>query len=193
MGSPAAEEGRHPDEGPQQWITVTHGYWLADTPCTQALWVAVMGRNPSCFKGSLRLPVENVSWADAQSFLAKLNAQVPGLNAGLPTAAQWEYACRATSTEPRYGDLDEIAWYEGNSEGRTHEVGQKLANGWGLHDMLGNVWEWCADRSGLSGQDRAIRGGSWFSIARLVRAASRLADEPGSRNGDQGFRLAGGH
>ncbi len=217
MGSPESEEERFPDEGPQHRVTFTRGYWLADTPCTQALWVAVMGSNPSHFKQSLSLPVENVSWDDINSFLATLNAHCPMLNAALPTEAQWEYACRATSTGARYGDLDEIAWHETNSGEQTHEVGQKLANAWGLHDMLGNVWEWCAEPLGSytatalvdppareagevgeigeaeeAGPFRVVRGGSAGDGARIVRAAYRDGYRPGYRYDDLGFRLVRG-
>lgn len=135
MGSPEGEEGRWDDEGPQHEVTLTEGYWVADTPCTQALWVAVVGGNPSRFQ-SQRRPVEQVSWDDVQRFLAELNERVLGLEAGLPTEAQWEYACRAGTTTATYaGDLrirgendaprlDDIAWYGGNSG-----VGYELANG----------------------------------------------------------------
>ena len=112
---------------------------MFDTPCTQALWQAVMGRNPSRFKGKNR-PVEQVSWEDCQTFLNKLNAQLPGLALCLPMEAQWEYACRAGTETARYQEeLDAIAWYDENSNGETHEVGLKHPNAWGLYDMLGNV------------------------------------------------------
>lgn len=205
MGSPESEKGRWEDEGPQHEVTFTRGYWLADTPCTQALWIAVMGSNPSGFQQSTRLPVENVSWDDVQEFLVKLNTGAEGPRAGLPTEAQWEYACRARTTEARYGELGDVAWYEVNSEEKTHEVAQKRANGWGLHDMLGNVWEWCADTGGSyearasedpptreHGPKRVFRGGSWHVGARSVRAAHRLARGPGSRYDRLGFRLVRG-
>src|SRR5438128_6861266 len=106
MGSPADEDGRYDDEGPQHEVQFTQGVWLFDTPCTQALWQAVMGTDPSEFKGKNR-PVESVSWEDSQTFLDKLNAQLPGLALRLPTEAQWEYACRAGTETARYeADLD---------------------------------------------------------------------------------------
>ena len=126
MGSPAEEAGRYDDEGPRHEVTLTEGFWLADTPCTQALWQEVMGSNPSKFRSAQR-PVETVSWDEVQRFLEKLNRHLPGLEARLPTEAQWEYACRAsTETATWLGDLeilgahnapllDEIAWYGGNS------------------------------------------------------------------------------
>ncbi|MFV8756537.1 formylglycine-generating enzyme family protein [Nannocystaceae bacterium ST9] len=202
MGSPASDSEAWEDERPRHEVTLSEGFWLADTPCTQALWLAVMGTNPSRFTGSLELPVETVSWDDVQTFLATLTARFEGSAARLPTEAQWERACRAGSDEPRYGELDSIAWYSENSDIQTHEVGQKAANRWGLFDMLGNVWEWCADnwrdyderalvdpthqRRGL---ERVIRGGGWDSYAPNVRAAYRTRDGPGLRYGLLGFRL----
>ena len=199
MGSPESEAGRYSDEGPQHPVTIERGFWLADTPVTQALWQAVMGENPSHFKG-LERPVERVSWQDAQRFFSQ--AKVAGL--GLPTEAQWEYACRAgTPTATWQGDdpavRTEIAWFDENSKGETQPVKTKPANPLGLHDMLGNVWEWCADpwresyastarESAASG--RVVRGGAWLHGAGFVRAAFRDWNEPASRSADLGFRLA---
>jgi len=196
MGSPDHEEGRWDDEGPQHEVAIEGGFWMFETPCTQALWEAVMGQNPSHFRGPTR-PVEQVSWDDAQAFLTRIAAMVPGLRLGLPSEEQWEYACRAGSAAARYGDLDQIAWYSENSGGETHPVALKQPNGWGLHDMLGNVWEWCADpyweygtgKSGASAH-RVVRGGSWGLDARLVRAAYRDHDGPSLRHGYLGFRCA---
>ncbi|MEI2783178.1 MAG: formylglycine-generating enzyme family protein [Candidatus Competibacter sp.] len=126
MGSPEDESGRDNDEGPRHQVTLTEGYWLFDAPCTQALWEAVMGDNPSRFQSPTR-PVENVSWNDVQDFLARIDARIPGLDLTLPSEAQWEHACRAgTETAIYAGDmailgqcnapaLDPIAWYSGNS------------------------------------------------------------------------------
>jgi len=243
MGSPKDEEGRWSAEGPQHEVTLAEGYWLFDTPCTQALWEAVMGENPSWFRSATR-PVEQVSYEDVQMFLQKLNARVEGLNLSLPSEAQWEYACRAGTTAATWaGDLtimgdnnapvlDKIAWYGGNSgvgfelengydssgwagkqyehmRAGTHPVGEKAANPWGLHDMLGNVWEWCADiwHDNYAGApedgsawlateapggaaNRVIRGGSWYFEARFVRAASRHRSGPGFRGDSLGFRCA---
>ena len=119
---------------------------------TQQAYQRVTGQNPSDFKGA-NLPVETVSWDEAQSYCQAIGGR-------LPTEAEWEYAARAGSTGARYGDLDQIAWYSGNSGGKTHEVGQKQANAWGLFDMLGNVWQWTADWY-AQGQSRALRGGAW--------------------------------
>jgi formylglycine-generating enzyme required for sulfatase activity len=214
MGSPEGELGRYDNEGPQHEVTLTHGYWLGETPVTQALWVAVMGTNPSAFQGDLQRPVEQVSWDDCQEFLVRLNAQVAGLVARLPTEAEWEQACRGGKREATWvgelsgeetaPELDSIAWYRGNSSG-TQPVRGKAANPYGLYDMLGNVWEWCAD-AGLRaytaepvtnpvvglGSYRVFRGGSWDGYARFVRAAHRGAGERGFRLDSLGFRLAGG-
>jgi formylglycine-generating enzyme required for sulfatase activity len=208
MGSPESEEGRWEDEGPQYKVTLTEGYWLGETPVTQALWVVVMGANPSWFKGSER-PVEMVSWEDCQEFLRKLNGMVEGLNVRLPTEAEWERACRAgTSTATWLGSnsvsmLDRIAWYSANSDGQTHAVRGKEPNPYGLHDMLGDVWEWCRDwYSGdavdaerdptgpVTGTLRVVRGASWSSPASRVRAGQRDAFSPAIHVYDLGFRLA---
>jgi formylglycine-generating enzyme required for sulfatase activity len=214
MGSPESELGRWEDEGPQHVVELSEGYWLADTPCTQALWEAVMGQNPSAFV-TPKNPVERVSWDDCQEFLRRLNEQVPGLHARLPSEAEWEYACRGGTSGATWmgeldGDvtarvLDSIAWYGGNSEGRTHPVGRKAANPFGLYDMLGNVLEWCQDVYGpyraaaqvdptgpTDGSKRVDRGGSWGSGAWLVRAACRDESSPDCRDNFLGFRLARG-
>ncbi len=176
----------------QRRVEIEHDFWLFDTPCTQKLWVAVMRSNPSNFAGEQRSqrPVEMVSWEDCVEFCCKLNELMPGLGAGLPTEAQWEYACRAATTEPRYGDLEEIAWHVGNSGGGTRDVGSRLPNRWGLHDMLGNVWEWCADRASPDSAARVIRGGSWTDDALHARAAYRDWYRPGLRSVFLGFRCA---
>jgi len=210
MGSPADEKGRYEDEGPQHLVTIAQGFWMAETPCTQALWEAVMGDNPSRFKSpdSGKRPVESVSWDDVQPFIAELEKQLkdPQTNEsfGLPSEEQWEYACRAGTTTPRYGELDAVAWYDGNSNQKTHDVGLKQRNPWGLYDMLGNVHEWSADKRAPyqartsaespspSGQDRVLRGGSWHVEPRYVRAAFRSWGGPGLRLDRLGFRLVRG-
>ncbi|MEM7231893.1 MAG: SUMF1/EgtB/PvdO family nonheme iron enzyme, partial [Planctomycetota bacterium] len=116
MGSPAEDKERFDWEMDPHPVALTEGFWIAETPCTQELWHAVTGENPSQFSGPKR-PVENVSWKDCARFFETLNQGVPGLNAKLPTEAQWEYMCRAGSTQSRHGELDEIAWYGENSGG----------------------------------------------------------------------------
>ncbi|MBQ4328132.1 MAG: SUMF1/EgtB/PvdO family nonheme iron enzyme [Lentisphaeria bacterium] len=218
MGSPAGELGRSNDEQQHQ-VTLTQDYWLGKFEVTQTQWQALMGNNPSNYKGDDR-PVEQVSWNDAKEFCNKLNTIYAGkLPAGykfdLPTEAQWEYACRAGTTtalnngknltDEKYNceNLAEVAWYDyQNKENQTHPIGQKRPNNWGLYDMHGNVWEWCRDWYGSyngdavdpvgpsSGSFRVIRGGSWNYFARNCRSADRSYDSPGNRNNDLGFRLA---
>ncbi|MDR3632788.1 MAG: formylglycine-generating enzyme family protein [Isosphaeraceae bacterium] len=199
MGSPEDEEGRYPDEGPRHEETIASGFWMFDTPCTQALWEAVMGENPSEFKG-LDRPIENVSWDQCHDFLKRLNERCEGLDLKLPTEAQWEYACRAGTDTPRYREnLNEIAWYSGNSQRETHSVGRLFPNAWGLYDTLGNVFEWCEDvwtpdysttKAATASARRVIRGGSWLNDAQYVRAAFRSHDGPSIRLHDLGFRCA---
>jgi formylglycine-generating enzyme required for sulfatase activity len=209
MGSPASEQGRFDDEGPQPRVTLSKGYWLGKTEVTQREWQAVMGNTPSNFKGD-NLPVEQVSWTEAMEFCRKLTereraaGRLPeGYAYTLPTEAQWEYACRAGTSGDYAGNLDEMGWYGQNSGNKTHPVGQKKANGWGLHDMHGNVWEWCADWYGnypggsvtdpkgpVSGSGRVNRGGGWVYSAQDCRSAVRGRSGPGNRSKNLGFRLA---
>jgi formylglycine-generating enzyme required for sulfatase activity len=197
MDSPPGEEGRADDNGPQHEVRIKQGFWLFDTPCTQALWEAVMGGNSSHFRGPT-LPVERVSWDDAQRFVSRMAELVSGLQLSLPSEEQWEYACRAGTETARYGDvLSEIAWYSENSGNETHPVGQKLPNMWGLYDMLGNVYEWCENQhkpypvgEGEASAVRVLRGGSWRSISGDVRAADRYWIDPGYRYDSIGFRCA---
>jgi formylglycine-generating enzyme required for sulfatase activity len=179
-------------------------------PVTQAQWQAVMGNNPSKFKGADR-PVENVSWHDIQKFLQKLN-KLCYSDRGLfrlPTEVEWEYACRAgKQTIWPFGNdpaqLRNYVWYNENSGGQTHPVGQLQPNAWGLFDMLGNIWEWCQDwfeqdyyakspkdnpQGPASGSDRVLRGGGFDNNARYCRSASRSRGAPDSRNHCVGFRL----
>jgi formylglycine-generating enzyme required for sulfatase activity len=216
MGSPEAEAGRYHDEGPRHEVTLSWGYWLGDTACSQALWEAVMRKNPSRFEGGER-PVDQVSFEDVQRFLERLNNLVPGLALTLPTEAQWEYCCRAgTETPFSLGEditVEEVN-YDGNhpyARGRkgryrqeTVAVGSLPPNPWGFYEMHGNVWEWCRDwqrtyeavpvqdplGSAEPGGVRVIRGGSWFSNARYVRCAYRDWGGPGLRDAYLGFRCA---
>jgi formylglycine-generating enzyme required for sulfatase activity len=217
MGSPQDELERNEDEV-QHPVILTRGLWLADTACTQALWRVVLNEAPSGFQGDDR-PVERVSWNDVvERFLPALNRLVPGLDAALPGEARWEYACRAgTSTPFWFGDNigTEQVDYDGNypysggpkgePRGATVDVKALPANGWGLYQMHGNVWEWCADWLGEypreavvdpegpeEGRGRVLRGGSWSSNGRDCRSANRVGDDPGDRHVSIGFRLARG-
>ena len=218
MGSPENELCRCADEKQHQ-VTLTKRFYLGKYPVTQKEYQAVMGNNPSHFKGD-NLPVEKVSWYDAKRFCSKLNDlkrdELPaGYRFDLPTDAQWEYACRAgtttalnnglnlTSEDGRCLHLDEVAWYWKNSDRKTHPVGQKKPNAWGLYDMHGNVYEWCNDwKAGYpsravtdptgpaSGSRRVIHGGSWYSTAQRCRSAGRRGSDPTYRCYDVGFRVA---
>ena len=214
-GSPESERGRHPDEGPQHGVELIRGYWLAETPCTQAEWEAVMGENPSHFKGEGERPVEQVSWEDCQEFCRRVEEARPGVGIRLPTEAEWEYACRAGKesayhdgsecTEPEGKDpaLLRLGWFGGNSDGRTHAVRQLKANGWGLYDVHGNVWELCEDWFGKykarderdpkgpdAGSGRVARGGGWYGSAQHCRAAYRFSGHPSKRVQNIGVRFA---
>jgi formylglycine-generating enzyme required for sulfatase activity len=229
MGSPETEKGRWTDEAPQHSVTISRGFWLATNPCTQEQWQTVMSNNPSQFKGERR-PVESVTWTEAVEFCRKLTAfarEAGALPADfafrLPTEAEWEYACRAGTTtafndgsdctKPEGKDpaLERLGWFDKNSGGETHPVGEKQPNAWGLHDMHGNVWEWCADHADWrdkvvtdtyvdgavdpvcrKGAWRVVRGGSYWYSARRCRSAYRNAYGPGYRYRNQGFRLAAG-
>jgi formylglycine-generating enzyme required for sulfatase activity len=200
MGSQSEEAGD--DEQPVHKVTL-NGFRIGKYEVTQRQWQAVMGSNPSKFKGDNH-PVEQVSWDDVQDFIRKLN-QMSGKQYRLPTEAEWEYAARGGKDGPgndRYGSPDLIAWYDGNSGDTTHPVGGKQPNAYGLYDMLGNVWERCSDWYGAytasaktnptgpsAGSNRVIRGGSWYDYARFVRAPYRF-NTPGNRHYDLGFRLA---
>ena len=192
------------NENPRHEVTISRGFEMGKYEVTQGQWIKVMGNNPSNFKGDDGLPVERVSWNDIQGFIAKLNALNDGYRYCLPTEAEWEYAARGGTTGPYYANLDGIAWYDANSGSRTHPVGQKQANGYGLHDMLGNVWECCADwygesyygyspstdpKGASSGQYRVLRGGSWFLYARSARVSFRFGYDPGFRVYSNGFRV----
>jgi formylglycine-generating enzyme required for sulfatase activity len=165
-------------------------YELGKYEVTQTEWQALMGSNPSKFSScGDTCPVEQVSWDDIQTFLQKLNAK-SGRQYRLPTEAEWEYACYGGNQTEYCGssNVDAVAWYDGNSNSTTHPVGQKQANGYGLYDMSGNVWEWMENAHESGG--RVLRGGSWLSEPQNARAAYRFRDEPALRNDLLGFRLA---
>ena len=188
-------------------LTTLSPFFIGKYPLTQAQWKAVMGHNPSNFKGD-QLPVERVSWAVAVEFCAALSERT-GKTYRLPTEAEWEYACRAGSTS-RFSfadeseDLDQHAWYYNNSEQKTHSVGQKMPNAWGLHDMHGNVFEWCHDwydddyyqqspqidpQGPPFGTSHVLRGGSFLTVSYLCRTAYRFSNWPDLRYYDIGFRV----
>jgi len=216
MGSPETEKDRSNDET-QHEVTISRAFYMGKFVVTQEQYEAVTGNNPSQFRGA-KNPVETVSWEDAQEFCQKLSTKLPltipspGGAEGkwmvqLPTEAQWEYACRAgTSTRFYSGDadsdLDAVGWYYGNSGGSTSPVGGKKPNAWGLYDMHGNVWQWCADLYGeypmgsatdpegaATGTQRVLRGGSLNVSAMNCRAANRYRYNPDRRNIHNGFRV----
>ena len=208
MGSPDSELGRGDDEAPcNVIIEFCSGFWISKYEVTQAQYKAVMGYNPSYFSGDDR-PVEEVSWYDAMEFCARLTAieraacRLPeGGKYTLPTEVQWEYACRAGTTtalnsgknlsgEWESSEMDESGWYCYNSGYMTHPVGQKKANNWGIHDMHGNVWEWCLNwHPDYEGSRRVIRGGNWNTLAYYCRSARRSNIAPGNRRYYTGFRV----
>jgi uncharacterized protein (TIGR02996 family) len=234
MGSLEGEPGRHRDEDPRHRVGISRAFYLGVYPVTQGQYQRVMGNNPSHFAASgegsalvreldtSRLPVESVSWNDAQDFCKRLSRLASEQAAGrlyrLPTEAEWEYACRACTTSLFcFGDdlTSDRANIDGNlPEGdlprgpflqRTSPVGSYPPNAFGLYDMHGNVWEWCADwfddawypvspqvdpRGPEEGTRRALRGGSWYYGARICRSAYRYRYEPDARHNDFGFRVA---
>lgn len=204
MGSPASEDDRD-DYDDQVKVTLSKGFWMGKTEVTQEQWQAVMRYNTSNFRGT-NLPVESVSWKHAQEFLQKIDpvlAATDGWKTMLPTEAQWEYAARAGESWIYSGgdNLDEVAWHDDNSRSTTNPVGMKKPNAWGMHDMSGNVWEWCrdwyaekllggVDPAGASlGSVRVFRGGSWSGNADYCRVAHRNSNHPLSSVSDIGFRV----
>ncbi len=215
MGSESTDAPN--EDGPPFRCTITHGYWLAHYPVTQAHWTAIMGTNPSAFDVAGTHPVEQVTWYDALDFCAMLNdlyrsSLPPGYHVTLPTEAEWEYACQLPGLSPLSDserdptnpvllqDLDRIAWYKANSQERTHPVGLKAPNQYGLGDMLGNVYEWNYDSLGqyphepvcdwVGHEDesiRSIRGGCWGSS--MLGPQVRGWVKPNTKQNWLGFRL----
>ncbi|MEO5363048.1 MAG: formylglycine-generating enzyme family protein [Magnetococcus sp. DMHC-8] len=208
MGAEIASRSVSNDEIPQHKITISQPFYLGKYEVTQSQWMAVMDRNPSKFIGPM-LPVDSVSWVDVQAFIQRLNAKEGSDSYRLPTEAEWEYAARAGTNTPWYwgnsaDEVDQYAWYNGNSDKQTHPVGQLRPNAWGLHDMLGNVWEWVSDRHDSkyyarsppvdptgpgTGSAWVCRGGGWSYGPRALRAANRIGQPPEFRDANMGFRL----
>ncbi len=214
MGS---QEGE-PSEKPAHNVRITQGFWMGKYEVTQEQWEKVMGRNPAFFRNSgLSAPIERVSWQDCQEFCTRLkdsivnpSPQIKGLTFRLPTEAEWEYACRASTQTAFYSgntdsDLALVAWFHFNAHGHTHTVGEKKPNAWGLYDMHGNVQEWCQDTcppypfsaevvSDPTGPatvtaTRAVRGGSWFHWPDDCRASCRIVADEGDSSSRIGFRI----
>jgi len=209
MGSADDESGRDADEH-LHTVHVVSGFYLQTTPVTQTQWESVMEDNRSHFRDGDR-PVENVSWDDAHEFIERLNEMEKAGHFRLPTEAEREYACRAGTNTAFYAgngerDLDRAGWYDGNSGGQTHPVGEKESNSWGLYDMHGNVWEWVEDdhhrgyhKAPVDGKAwvdtprgwyRGVRGGSWIGGAPNCRSATRGFGPPDTRGSNFGLRLA---
>nr|MCH9698804.1 formylglycine-generating enzyme family protein [Gammaproteobacteria bacterium] len=215
MGSPDHEPERFDDEILHE-VTLTQGFWLADTAVTQEFYTVVTGSNPAHFTRHSDNPVEQVSWEDTQQFIEQLNTMLPELQARLPSEAEWEYACRAgtetafsfgdkaTTNQVNYnGDYPVAGTPKGQYRSHTITVKSLPANAWGLYQMHGNVWEWCQDyyddypaqalidpQGPESGHSRVIRGGSWFDDGGNARSAFRRRVEPALRDSALGFRLA---
>jgi formylglycine-generating enzyme required for sulfatase activity len=211
MGCSPGDNECTDDEKPSHQVTITKGFWIGQTVVTMAAYRRFAGRvgvqmphAPDFNKGwnNQDMPIVGVSWDDATAFCGWAGGR-------LPTEAEWEYAARGGSTEARYGPLNDVAWYSGNSGNETHEVGQKRANGFGLYDMLGNVWEWVNDSfepnyyqnspsqdptGAASGSWRVLRGGSWlYGVSRFPRVSDRNPYSPGDLFVDYyGFRCGGG-
>ena len=207
MGAPGDDSEALDRECPRHSVTLDN-YYIAETQVTQELWLALMGNNPSKFKGDIHRPVETVSWNDCQEFIKKLN-RFTGKKFSLPTEAQWEYAARGGKKSKGYkfsgsNNLGDVAWYgEDLKTGSTHPVAQKQANELGLYDMAGNVWEWCQDwysnydcfaennpHGPRSGDNRVLRGGSWLNSPGICRVSFRNFFNPVNRFDYYGLRLA---
>ena len=206
MGATSEMKDPDIDEKTVHQVTLTNDYYMGKYEVTQALWQAVMGSNPSNFKGD-NLPVEEVSWNDCQEFISKLNS-LTGRKFRLPTEAEWEYAARGGKKSRSYqysgsSNISDVAWYDGNSVNKTHPVGTKQANELGIYDMTGNVWEWCSDWYGFyssssqtnptgadSGSGRVCRGGGWCDDAVCCRLSFRDCTPPDWRGYNLGLRLA---
>ncbi len=211
MGSDSTEQDRDNDEGPVREVTITQPFYMGKYEITQEQWLTVMGENPSIFqdkKNWRNYPVDWVSWNDCVEFTQKLS-EITGKKFRLPTEAEWEYACRA-GTETRYywgkdpndSEIVDYAWAFSYSEGRSHPVGVKKPNAWGLFDMSGSVWEWCLDwrdaynpedtidpKGSATGTRKIYRGGSWFNERPALRSANRHGHPPETLGTNAGLRV----
>ncbi|MCC5828724.1 MAG: formylglycine-generating enzyme family protein, partial [Phycisphaeraceae bacterium] len=213
MGASPNDQEAFNDEKPRHEVTIPSPLYVGRFPITQRQWQAVMGDNSAYFQRGEAInadtnnhPVESVSWEDCRVFLHRVCERVDlefGKTIRLLTEAEWEYACRAGTTDSRYGNLDDIGWFDGNNGGTTHPVGAKRANAWGLYDMIGNVLEWCEDNlhydyegapsdgSARTGGDtaRVLRGGGWYGSPQYCRSSDRYWGGPGYRDFNIGFRV----
>jgi formylglycine-generating enzyme required for sulfatase activity len=209
MGCSPGDTECHGSEKPSHQVTITKGFWMGQTEVTVAAYqrfASATGRLmplAPAFNSTWtdsKMPMININWVEAQAYCSWAGGR-------LPTEGEWEYAARGGDPHARYGELDDIAWYGKNSGGRTHDVAQKLPNGFGLYDTLGNVWEWVNDwfdddyyqnsprrdpRGPAEGQYRVLRGGSWFYFPRFVRVSVRVAGRPEDRVGNFGVRCVAG-
>jgi|SRR5579871_1483507 len=163
-------------------VPIGKGFWIGQTEVTQAAYAKVLGKNPSLYKGP-KLPVERLSWFDARGYCEAVGMR-------LPTEAEWEYAARGGTAGGRYNAVDLIAWYDRNSQDRTHPVARKKPNVFGLYDMLGNVWEWVENSYAADARQRILRGGSFYNIARDLRVSDRLWAPPKTAHRNMGVRCA---
>lgn len=197
------------NELPVHHVTISKGFWISSEEVSQEQWMAIMGDNPSDMTGDPRAPVENVSWNDVQTYITALNDAHPLRTFRLPTEAEWEYACRAdTSTAYFFGTdssaLTKYAWYSSNDGNKTHLVGQKEANDWGLYDVYGNVGEWVNDwyddypeegaaetdpQGPETGSTHVFRGGTWSDDAATCTSSHRSSAGADKRSSKIGFRL----
>ncbi|HEY7387621.1 MAG TPA: formylglycine-generating enzyme family protein [Bryobacteraceae bacterium] len=170
------------EPGPHR-ATVAKGFWIGQTEVTQRAYLDLMGSNPSRYPGADR-PVDQVSWFDARKY-----CKAAGMR--LPTEVEWEYAARGGTSGPRYGALGSIAWYDENSSDESHPVAQKKPNAFGLCDVLGNMWEWVQDSYGEKLENRVLRGGSFYNLARDLRVSNKLWAAPETAHRNMGVRCAG--